>query len=144
ISALKGTAVKNLQQEVKKNLPLHPPFYDPELLTEQPERFFVSEFIREQLFIRYKDEIPYSTEVEIEEFKERETGKTYIRAVIYVERDSQKGILIGKGGSALKKIGEFSRKQIEDFLDRKIFLELFVKVLPNWRNDSKQLKRLGY
>ena len=144
ISALKSTEVDNLRKEVKEYLPIHPPFYDPELLTEQPERFFVSELIREQLFLRYKDEIPYSTEVEIEEFKDRDTGKTYIRAIIYVERDSQKGILIGKNGSALKKIGEVSRKNIETFLERKIFLELFVKVLPNWRNDSKQLKRLGY
>ena len=144
ISALKSDQIDHLRNEVSAYLPSHPPYYDPELLTEQPERFFVSELIREQLFIRYKDEIPYSTEVEVEEFKDRPTGKTYIRSIIYVERDSQKGIIIGKGGAALKKIGETSRKNIEEFLDRKIFLELFVKVLPNWRNDAKQLKRLGY
>jgi GTP-binding protein Era len=144
ISALKNDGIDTLKEEFSALLPYHPPFYDQETLTEHPERFFASEIIRESIFHYYKDEIPYSTEVFIDEFKERNQGKDYIRATIMVERDSQKQILIGKNGAALKKVGSNARKQLEKFLDRGVFLEIFVKVNPNWRNDKKKLKWLGY
>jgi len=114
------------------------------VLTEQPERFFVAEFIREQIFLHFHEEIPYSTEVQIEEFREREKGKDLIHAVIYVERESQKGIIIGKKGSSLKNIGMKARKVIENFLDREVYLELRVKVSKNWRKSENQIKRFGY
>ena len=136
--------VKELTSELYQAIPLHPPFYDPDTLTEQPERFFVSEFIREQIFLYFREEIPYATEVQIEEFVERKKGKDLIRAVIYVERESQKGIIIGKKGETLKKIGLRSRKVIEAFLDREIYLELRVKVSKDWRKRGDQIKRFGY
>ncbi len=120
ISALKEDGLDSLEKELKRFLPLSPPYYDPEILTEQPERFFAAEFIREQIFLRYSQEVPYATEVQIEEFKERESGKDFIRAVIYVERDSQKAILIGKGGVALKAIGLGARKSIEEITNRSV------------------------
>ncbi|HNJ71884.1 MAG TPA: GTPase Era, partial [bacterium] len=123
---------------------LNPPFYPPDALTEQPERFFVAEIIREKIFLHYTQEVPYSTEVIIEEFKERERGKDLIRAIIIVERDSQKAILIGKKGEALKRIGETARKDIEAFLDRQVFLELWVKVKEEWRSNDAMLRSLGY
>jgi GTP-binding protein Era len=144
ISALKKDGLAELEREMKELLPRHPPFYDPELVTEQPERFFVAEFIREQIFLHFQEEIPYSTEVQIEEFRERENGKDLIQAVIYVERDSQKGIIIGKKGLAVKEIGMKSRQVIENFLDREVYLELRVKVSKNWRKSDQQLKRFGY
>ena len=144
ISALKGKDTEKLIGLLRQEMGEHPPFYDPDLITQEPERFFVSEFIREQIFIQFKDEIPYSTDVLIEEFKERASGKDYIRACIVVERDSQKGIIIGKNGSGLKKIGAESRREIEYFLDRPVFLELFVKVIPDWRENSSRLKSHGY
>jgi GTP-binding protein Era len=144
ISALRGDGLNEVELELQKLLPFHHPFYDPDTLTEQPERFFVSEFIREQIFLHYREEIPFSTEVQIEEFKERYDGKDIIRAVIYVERDSQKGIIIGKQGSALKAIGIKARKTIEDFLGRDIFLELHVKVSKDWRKSEHQIKKFGY
>lgn len=144
ISALTGMGVEGLIDLLKTALPEHPPMYDPDQITEHPERFFVSELIRETIFHRYADEIPYSTEVLIEEFKERETGKDYIRAVIWVERSSQKGILIGAGGAALKQLGARARKEIEEFLDRPVYLELFVKVKSDWRDQSDTLNQLGY
>jgi GTP-binding protein Era len=144
VSALKKDGINELEKEMKSILPFHPPFYDPEVLTEQPERFFVAEFIREQIFLQFQEEIPYSTEVQIEEFRERDKGKNLIHAVIYVERDSQKGIIIGKNGSAIKEIGMKSRKAIENFLDRQVYLELRVKVSKNWRKNDQQIKRFGY
>jgi GTP-binding protein Era len=144
VSALKKDGLTELEQEMELAIPLHPAFYDPDVLTEQPERFFVAEFIREQLFVHFHDEIPYSTEVQIEEFREREKGKDLIHAVIYVERDSQKGIIIGKKGTAIKEIGMKSRKVIENFLDREVFLELRVKVSKNWRKSEHQIKKFGY
>lgn len=144
ISALKDEGITELKEEFKSYLPFHPPYYDQEVLTEQPERFFASEIVRETIFLKYRDEIPYSTEVTIEEFKERPNGKTYIRANINVERESQKKILVGKGASALKDVGQRARKQLEKFLDRPVYLELFVKVNPNWRNDKNKLKWMGY
>jgi GTP-binding protein Era len=124
-------------------LPEGEPFYDKEALTDRPERFFVSEIIREKIFNNYSQEIPYSCEVEIEEFKEEPTI-TRIRANIVVARDTQKGILIGHKGSMLKKVGTQARIDMEKFLDQKVFLELFVKVKPDWRNDERFLKQHGY
>ncbi len=144
VSAKKNDGLDILTAEMKKVLPLHQPYYDPEILTEYPERFFVAELIREQIFFYYKEEIPYSTEVQIAEFAEREGRKDYISAVIYVERDSQKGILIGHHGHALKEIGTRARKAIESFLDRPVFLELHVKVSKDWRRDDSKLRRFGY
>lgn len=144
ISALKNIGIQGVKDCIKKYLPFHPPYYDPELLTEQPERFFVSEIIRETIFFQYQQEVPYSTEVIIDEFLEQEGKKDVIRATIWVERDSQKGILIGKGGEKLKKLGMRSRKDIELFLDRPVYLQLFVKVQDNWRQDHKRLTQLGY
>lgn len=144
VSALKKDGLKELEKEMEQALPIHPPFYDPDVLTEQPERFFVAEFIREQIFLHFQEEIPYSTEVQIEEFKEREKGKDLIQAVIHVERDSQKGIIIGKKGSTIKNIGVKARKVIENFLDREVFLEIRVKVSKNWRKSDQQIKRFGY
>ena len=144
VSALKGDGIEQLATEFLKMMPFHPPYYDPEILTEQPERFFVAEFIREQIFYYFKKEIPYSTEVQIETFTERENRKDFISAIIYTERNSQKAIIIGKKGSALKIIGSRARDQIERFLGRKVFLELHVKVKKDWRRDNLQIKRFGY
>lgn len=125
------------------HIPEHAPFYDKEDLTDRTQRFFVSEIIREKIFNNYQKEIPYSTEVVIKEFKEEETI-TRISAEIVVERDSQKNILIGKGGAMLKKVGTEARKDIEKFLDQKVFLETFVKVIPDWRSKKNYLKGFGY
>lgn len=144
ISALKNDGIENIQKEIVTLLPYSPPYYPPDMLTDQPERFFVAEIIREKIFEKYHQEIPYSTEVTIEEFKEREGGKDYIYAVICVERKSQKGILIGKQGEALKRIGAAARRDIEELLGKKIYLELRVKVIENWRKNEIKLKRLGF
>jgi GTP-binding protein Era len=144
VSALKKDGLEELTRELHQIIPLHPPFYDPDMLTEQPERFFVSEFIREQIFLYFREEVPYATEVQIEEFIEREKGKDLIRATIFVERNSQKGIIIGKKGETLKKIGLKSRKVIESFLDREVYLELRVKVSKDWRKRDDQIKEFGY
>ncbi len=144
VSAEKRDGLEELMAEIKKLLPEGPAFYPPDMLTDQPERFFVAEIIREQIFRSFHEEIPYSTDVVIEEFKERENNKDYIRAVVYVERDSQKGILIGKGGAKLKKVGQLARQVIEYFLQRPVYLELKVKVLHNWRKDKTALNRFGY
>ncbi len=144
VSALKGDGLTNLLTEFLAVLPWHPPYYDADTLTDKPEKFFVAELIREQIFLYFGAEIPYCTEVLIEEFKEREGRKDYIRAVIFTERDSQKAILIGKKGSALGKIGLRARGEIEKFLQREIYLELRVKVRKNWRRDEVQLRQFGY
>jgi len=144
ISALKKDGLNDLMHELKKLVPVHPPFYDPDVLTEHPERFFVSEFIREQIFLYFREEVPYSTEVQVTDFVEREKSKDLIQAVIYVERDSQKGIIIGRQGTALKKIGLNARKVIERFLNREVFLDLSVKVSKNWRKDEHKIKKFGY
>jgi GTP-binding protein Era len=144
ISALKGTGLAPLRAALRERLPLGPPFYPPEQLTEHPERFFVSELVREAVFERYRQEIPYSTEVTIEEFREREGHKDFIAATIHVEAESQKGILIGRGGRAVRSLGEQARRAIEAFLGRPVYLELRVKVLPNWRKDARALRRFGY
>jgi len=144
VSAKKNDGLTDLMIELKKVLPLHQPYYDQEILTDFPERFFVAELIREQIFYYYKEEIPYSTEVQVNEFIERDGRKDYISAVIFVERDSQKGILIGRQGKALKDIGTRSRKAIEHFLGRPVFLELHVKVSKDWRKDDSKLRQFGY
>ncbi len=143
ISALYGHNVQAVMQFVLDHLPIHPPYYDKDTLTDKPERFFVTEMIREKIFKLYEKEIPYSTEVVIVSFKE-EPGITRISAEIIVERDSQKNILIGKAGSMIKKVGTYARQDIEEFLDQKVFLELFVKVIPDWRKRKNYLQRFGY
>lgn len=143
IAALHNFNVDQVILEIKALLPESPPFYDKEALTDKPEKFFVSEIIREKILLNYKKEIPYSCEVEVEAFKE-ESDIIRIRAVIMVIRDSQKGIIIGHQGKGLKKVGTEARKDIETFFDKKVFLELFVKVNKDWRNNERQLKRFGY
>ncbi len=144
LSALEGYNIKSLKNEVIEFLPVHPKFYPDDQLTDEPDRFFVSEKIREKIFEQYHDEIPYSVEVVIEQFKERERGKDYISAVIIVERESQKPIILGKGGSKIKKLGAVARTSVEEFLMRKVYLELRVKVAENWRKDKNALRRFGY
>lgn len=143
ISALHGYNIDAVRQFVVDHTPVHPPYYDKDALTDKPERFFVSEIIREKVFKLYEKEIPYSTEVIIVSFKEEE-HITRISAEIIVERDSQKNILIGRGGSMIKKVGTYARQDIEEFLDQKVFLELFVKVIPDWRKRKNYLQRFGY
>ncbi|MFA5511135.1 MAG: GTPase Era [Candidatus Kapaibacterium sp.] len=144
ISALKNMNVDELITTIEKYLPEHDFYYDAELLSTQNERFFAAELIRENIFMLTKEELPYSTEVSILEFKEREVGKWYIHAEIIVERDSQKRIIIGSGGKLIKEIGERSRVMIEEFLQQGVFLELFVKVRSNWRDSKSRLKSFGY
>jgi GTP-binding protein Era len=144
ISALNHENLDDLKATLIRYLPVGEPYFPQDAITDQPERFFVAELIREKVFEKYRDEIPYSTEVEVVEFKEREGKKDFISAEITVERNSQKGILIGKGGAALKEIGELARKEIEKFLGRPVFLEMRVKVRQDWRRDERWLKRLGY
>jgi GTPase len=144
ISALKKISIDSVLDVLKKYLPKSNFYYDPELLSVQNERFFVSEMIRETIFKAYKEEIPYSTEVQITEFKEREKGKWFIAAEVIVERKTQKIIMIGSKGEKLKKVGEVSRAAIEEHLDRKVFLELFVKVREKWRDNKTYLKSYGY
>ena len=144
ISALRNEGTEELTTSLLRYLPDHPPFYPPEMVSAAPERFFVAEIIREKIFELFSQEIPYSTTVDIVAFNEREKKKDFISAEIFVERQSQKGILIGKGGSALKAVGEKARKDIEGFLGRPVFLELHVKVRENWRGEDVWLKRLGY
>jgi GTPase len=143
ISATEKFNLDQLMKRIIEMLPESPPFFDKEALTDRPERFFVSEIIREKIFLHYQKEIPYSCEVVIESFKEEETINR-IRAVIYVERDSQKGILIGHKGEALKRVGTEARIEIEKFLEKKAFLELFVKVREDWRNQKNFLRNFGY
>lgn len=126
-----------------ENLPEHPPYYEKDALTDRNDRFFASEIIREQVFKQYKKEIPYSTEVVITNFKEGE-DLYRISSEIIVERDSQKNILIGKNGDMLKIVGTYARKEMENFFQKKIFLEMFVKVIPDWRRKKNYLKKFGY
>ena len=132
---------------ILENIPEHPAYYDKEELTDRSQRFFVSEIIREKIFNNYKKEIPYSTEVVITAFKDEQSKSgpmVRITAEVIVERDSQKNILIGTGGAMLKKVGMEARKDIEKFLDTKVFLETFVKVIPDWRSKKNYLKSFGY
>jgi GTP-binding protein Era len=136
IAALYNDGVEALKKGIVENLPVGEPFYPPDQITERPEKFFVAEIIREAIFNHYGEEIPYSTTVEIEEFKERGAAKDFIKAIIYTERDSQKAILIGKDGRALKKVGSVARENIEYFLNHSVYLELWVKVKEAWRSDE--------
>jgi GTP-binding protein Era len=144
ISATKNYNIKELIATLRKYLPGTEPFYDPEQLSDQNDRFFAGELIREAIFQKFKEEIPYSTEVEITEFKERESGKWFISAEIIVERDTQKSILIGRSGEALKMLGERARNEIERFLEHPVYLELHVKTKADWRQNKRTLSELGY
>ena len=143
ISAKNKFGTDMLLKRIKELLPESPAFFDKELLTDKPARFFVSEIIREKILLYYDKEIPYSVEVRVERFKEDEK-RIHINAVIYVERDSQKGIIIGHQGIALKKVDTESRKALEKFFDKKIFLETFVKVDKDWRSSQRELDAFGY
>ncbi|HPF96982.1 MAG: GTPase Era [Mangrovimonas sp.] len=143
ISALENFNTQVVFNRILELLPESPPFYPKDQLTDKPERFFVNETIREKILLNYKKEIPYSVEVETEAFQE-DDKIIRIQSVIMVERDSQKGIIIGHKGSALKKVGVEARKDLELFFDKQIHLELYVKVNKNWRSNVKQLKRFGY
>ncbi|MDE6153212.1 MAG: GTPase Era [Muribaculaceae bacterium] len=142
-SAKEHFNVSNLMARIVELLPPSPPYFGKDALTDKPARFFVTEIIREKILLNYDKEIPYSTEVIVEKFDESDKA-IHIMAVVYVERDSQKGILIGKGGSMLKRVGTEARKDIAKFFDKSIYLELFVKVEPNWRNRENKLKSFGY
>jgi len=143
ISALEKFQVENLLERLIELLPECPPYFPKDQMTDKPERFFVNEIVREKILLNYKKEIPYSVEVLTEEFKEDE-NIIRIRSIIMVERDSQKGIIIGHKGEALKKVGIEARKDLEAFFGKQIHIELFVKVNKNWRNNKNQLKKFGY
>lgn len=142
-SAKEGFNVQSLMHRIVELLPEGEPYFGKDALTDKPARFFVTEIIREKILLNYDKEVPYSAEVIVEKFEESEKS-IHIMAVIYVERDTQKGILIGKGGSKLKKVGTDARKDIEKFFGKSVYLELFVKVEPNWRNRENKLKSFGY
>jgi len=143
IAALLNFNIQSVMDKIIELLPVSPPFYPKDQLTDKPERFFVNETIREKILMHYKKEIPYAVEIDTEEFFEDEKI-IKIRSVIMVERETQKGIIIGHKGSALKRVGTEARKDLEKFFGKKIFLELYVKVNKNWRSNSNQLKRFGY
>ena len=143
VSAIEKFNIEPLFKRIKELLPESPAFFDKDQLTDKSERFFVTEIIREKILLNYDKEIPYSVEVEVEQFKE-EGNLIRINAVIYAERDSQKGIIIGHGGKSLKKVGTEARKDLEAFFEKKVFLELFVKVEKDWRNKDTKLKGFGY
>lgn len=143
VSALQNFNIGGLFDLILKYLPQGEPYYDKDMLTDKTMRFFASEIIREKILRFYEKEIPYSVEIEIEEYKEESTIDR-ISAMIYVARDSQKGILIGHKGAMLKKVGTAAREELEQFLGKKVFLQLHVKVSDNWRNDDRQLRRFGY
>ena len=143
ISATENFNVDNLYKRIIALLPEGEPFFPKDELTDLPARFFVTEIIREKILLNYEKEVPYSVEVEVEEFKE-DPKRINIMAVIYVERDSQKGIIIGKQGEALKKVGTEARLDIEAFFGKKVFLNLYVKVQKDWRSKERDLKNFGY
>ncbi|MEG2820851.1 MAG: GTPase Era, partial [Muribaculaceae bacterium] len=142
-SAKEKFNVNSLMTRIIELLPDSPPFFGKDALTDKPARFFVTEIIREKILLNYDQEVPYATEVIVEQFEEKEAS-LHIMAVIYVERDSQKGIIIGKGGLMLKRIGTDARKDIEKFFDKRVFLEIFVKVEKDWRNRENKLRAFGY
>ena len=143
VSAIQNFNIDNLKARIIELLPPSPPFFGKDALTDKPMRFFVTEIIREKLLLMYDKEIPYSAEVLVEKFEEKENS-IHIMAVIYVERDTQKGIIIGKGGEKIKKVGIAARQDIEKFFDKKVYLELFVKVEKDWRNRENKLRQFGY
>lgn len=142
-SAKEHFNVSSLMRRIVELLPVSPPFFGKDALTDKPARFFVTEIIREKILLDYDKEVPYSTEVIVEKFEEKEKA-IHIMAIIYVERDSQKGIIIGKGGAKIKKVGIAARKDIETFFGKSVYLELFVKVEPDWRNRENKLRSFGY
>ncbi len=142
-SATEGFNVQSLMKRIVELLPEGEPYFGKDALTDKPARFFVTEIIREKILLNYDKEVPYSAEVIVEKFTETDQS-IHIMAVVYVERDSQKGILIGRGGSMLKKVGIQARKDIEKFFDKSVFLEIFVKVEANWRNRENRLRAFGY
>ena len=143
ISAAEKFGIEQLFERIKALLPDSPPFFDKDALTDRPERFFVNEIIREKILLNYDKEIPYAVEVMVEKFKEEE-NIIRISAVVFCERDSQKGIIIGKQGTALRKVGTEARKDIEAFFEKKVFLQLYVKVEKDWRNRERKLRNFGY
>ncbi|MDG1148641.1 MAG: GTPase Era [Crocinitomicaceae bacterium] len=143
ISALHGVSIDGVWDEILLHIPESPPYFDKDAITDRPMRFFISEMIREKIFIHCRKEIPYATQVEIEEYIDEEYI-TRIRALIIVERNSQKGIIIGRGGEMLKRIGRESRIEMEKFIEKKVFLETFVKVDKDWRGSDQKLKKYGY
>lgn len=144
VSALKGDGLEPLLSAVIRVLPAGPALYPADMLTDQPERFFVGEIIREHLFLALREELPYASAVIVEDFTDRSNGTAFIQAGIIIERTSQKGIIIGKNGRMLKHIGSAARKAIVEFLDRPVYLDLRVKVRPSWRKKEQELRRLGY
>ncbi|TSA27496.1 MAG: GTPase Era [Ignavibacteriales bacterium] len=144
ISAKEGFNLENVIEAIVELLPEHPKYFPEDQITDENERFFVTEIIREKVFERYREEIPYSTEVLIEEFIERENAKDYVSAVIVVEKETQKPIILGAKGEAIKKLGQAARKEIEKFLQREVYLELRVKVREKWRSNPNMLKNFGY
>lgn len=144
VSALQDTDFSGLTQEIEQHLPVGPDYYDEDVLTDQQERVIAAEIVREKILQLTQDEVPHSVAVEVVAFKERDNGTVFISGNIYVERDSQKGILIGAKGSMLKKIGELARADIEKLIGAKVFLQLWVKVRADWRNNLKTLKEFGY
>jgi GTP-binding protein Era len=143
ISALKNKGIKELLDEIIEMLPEGEPFYNDDNLSDLPMKFFVSELIREKIFYLYQDEIPYHSTVLVQEFKEK-TTLTKITADIILQRETQKGIVLGEGGKMIKQLGTLARKDIEEFIGRKVFLELFVKVRPKWRDNEIHLREYGY
>ena len=143
VSALEGLNVGAVLEAILQRLPEHPPYFDKEQITDKPERFFAAEIVREKIFLNYQQEVPYSSEVVVSEFKE-DQEIIRIRCEIYVERASQKGILIGKGGAGLKKVGIQARADLEKFFGKQIHLEQHVKVVPNWRREHRKLQNFGY
>ncbi len=143
LSATNKFNIEPLKKRIEELIPESPPYFEKDALTDRPARFFVTEIIREKILLYYQKEIPYSVEVIVEEFKEAE-DIIHIRGLIIVERDTQKGIIIGNKGAAIKKVGSMARKDIERFFDKKVFLELFVKVEKDWRSRDNLLKQFGY
>ena len=143
VSALTGVGLQNIMDTLKENIKPGPPFYPKDMLSEQPVRFFVAEMIREQLFLLYHQEIPYSSTINIVQYDERD-DLDYISADIVVNRESQKGILIGKGGKAIKKLGKSAREVIQKFVDKKVYLDLHVKVREKWRENPSHVRHYGY
>lgn len=143
VSALQGAGVDKVFEAILQHLPEHPPYYPKDEITDKPERFFAAEIVREKIFLNYQQEVPYSSEVVVTEFKE-EPDIIRMRCEIYVERESQKGILIGKKGEALKTVGTQAREDMEKFFGKKVYLEQHVKVAPDWRKKQQQLNRFGY
>lgn len=143
ISALAKFNVDAVMRRIMELLPESPPYFEKDALTDKPARFFVTEIIREKILLHYDKEIPYVCEAAVEHFKEKD-GSIYIKALIFVERDSQKGIIIGHEGAALKRVATDARRELEKFFGKRIFLEIYVKVDKDWRNSDKQLRRFGY